>query len=264
MIKKLFYFIPLNVRTVTRHPIKYYFFTRMSTNNIQKLTRNIIYKEFLYNFRFLPREIIEHREYFKRENMGYGESAFHTLWFYLVKTYKPRDFLEIGVYRGQIISLVSLLAKKYKIKMKVAGLSPFTEEGDGVSEYISLDYLADTKDNFNHFSLEEPHLVKARSNDANGINFIKSKKWDMIYIDGNHDYEVVKDDFELCIRQLNKSGILVLDDSSLYTDFLPEKIGLSSFRGHPGPSSVFKESINNQDIIFLFGVGHLNVFKKSN
>lgn len=262
MIKKITKLFPTKVKAILKHPLRYYSFTKISIESIQKLSRNNIYNEFLFNFRFLHKDLIDHRIYFNKENMGYGESAFHTLWFYLISFYKPKEFLEIGVYRGQIISLVSLIAKKYYINTFVSGLSPFTEEGDGVSKYINIDFLEDTKNNFKYFNLDEPTLIRARSDDEEGVNFIKSKKWDMVYIDGNHDYEVVRKDFQNIVNQLNSSGILILDDSSLYTNFFPEQINVSAFRGHPGPSQVLIENFNNKDLTYLFGIGHINIFKK--
>ena len=36
---------------------------------------------------------------------------------------------------------------------------------------------------------------------------------------GNHDYKIVKSDFELSISNLSDNGFIVMDDSSLYFDF---------------------------------------------
>jgi len=31
---------------------------------------------------------------------GFGENAFHTMWYLLLEEFKPATFLEIGVFRG--------------------------------------------------------------------------------------------------------------------------------------------------------------------
>ena len=99
------------------------------------------------------------------------------------------------------------------------------------------------------------------STSKNAKKFIESKKWDVIFIDGNHDYEIVKSDFELSINNLSDNGFIVMDDSSLYFDFKQKKY--NGFIGHPGPSKVAKEIACKK--MRLFGaVGHNNIFCKKN
>jgi len=40
--------------------------------------------------------------------------------------FAPGSFLEIGVYRGQVLSLISLLAKLEQKHCDIAGISPFS------------------------------------------------------------------------------------------------------------------------------------------
>src|SRR3954466_14699016 len=99
----------------------------------------------------LPREFVEHRAYFHNvsgNRRGYGENAFHTLWYLLLQEFKPSTFLEIGVFRGQTISLVALWAKITGNHCEVRGISPFSTAGDSVSQYRQqLDYYKDTLGN---------------------------------------------------------------------------------------------------------------------
>ena len=44
--------------------------------------------------------------------------------------------LEIGAYRGQIISAWALVTKELHISCDIQGISPFTSVGDEVSTYI--------------------------------------------------------------------------------------------------------------------------------
>ena len=90
------------------------------------------------------------------------------------------------------------------------------------------------------------------------IEIIKSKTWDMIYIDGNHDYEIAKADFEVCSQCLSKNGILVLDDASLLTDYKPFNF---STAGHFGPSKLAAE-IDLELFEELLSVGHNRVYKR--
>lgn len=66
-------------------------------------------------------------------------------------------------------------------------------------------------------------------------------------------------DYLLCKDALADGGLLVMDDSSLNTDFIPPTF---SFAGHPGPSRVVQERAM-KELRFLGGVGHNNVFQKT-
>lgn len=207
----------------------------------------------------MPIWLKHHREYFKLEQRGFGEDAFHAMWHDILKEYRPRHLLEIGVYRGQVISLWSLLAKHLDIVCDIHAISPFTSAGDDVSVYISnLDYYDDVHQNFSHFQLCMPHLHKGFSTDPEMIDVISSRQWDLIYIDGSHDYEVVKSDFQNCSKMLSKNGLIVLDDSAVGTAY---EAPIYSSNGHPDPSRVAAE-IDPAGFKEILSVGHNRVFKK--
>ncbi len=207
----------------------------------------------------LPSSLIEHREYFKKNQRGFGEDAFHAMWYELIREYRPKNMIEIGVYRGQVISLWTLIAKEIDLECEIHGISPFTSVGDEVSSYISnINYYEDVLDNFKYFSLKIPSLHKGLSTDEEMIEVIKSREWDLIYIDGSHDYEVVKSDFEACSKALSPEGIIVMDDSAFYNGFKPPAY---SSKGHPGPSRLTDE-IDRDLFKEVLSVGHNRVFQK--
>lgn len=209
--------------------------------------------------RQLPVELKEHRAYFKQDGRGFGEDAFHVMWYLLFLEFKPKTFLEIGVYRGQTISLIALLAKLRDTPCSIYGISPFSSAGDSVSKYRSgLDYFADTKKNFSRFSLPQPELVTAYSTDPAARSLIASKSWSAIYIDGNHDYEVARQDWENCSAHVAVGGIVVLDDASLNTAFQPPSFATA---GHPGPSRLARE-IDTSRFEEILRVGHNRVFQR--
>jgi hypothetical protein len=207
----------------------------------------------------LENRLRDHRFYFATNGRGFGEDAFHVLWWMIFKELKPTTFLEIGVYRGQVLSLVSLLNQIHKIEVTVTGISPFLPVGDSVSRYRSdVDYREDTISNFQYFNLPNPELIKAFSTDQCASDKIRSVKWDVIYIDGNHDYEVAKQDWQICAQNLNPGGIIVLDDSALNTEYRPPAFATG---GHPGPSQLAHEVDPN---LFneILRVGHNRVFQR--
>jgi hypothetical protein len=216
-----------------------------------------------YFYQQLPREIREHRSYFHNvpsNRRGFGENPFHVMWYLLFRQYRPTNFLEIGVFRGQTISLAALCARLDQIPCQIYGVSPFSNAGDSVSNYSSgLDYYQDTLNNFDFFKLPHPHLVRAYSTQSEALSVIRAHAWDMIYIDGNHDYEVAHNDWQNCSQNLRPGGLIVLDDSALLTSFKPPVFAAS--RGHPGPSQVAKE-INPAAFREILQVGHNRVFQK--
>jgi len=212
-----------------------------------------------YHLHSTPENIVEHRNYFKQEQRGFGEDALHSMWIKIFSAYKPKLALEIGVYRGQIITLWGLICRMQNFECEIHGISPFSPANDTVSEYLQdLDYYQDVLNSFNNFNLTPATLITAFSNDPIGIAYIKSKNWDLIYIDGNHDYEVVFNDYKISKDALSLGGILVLDDSSLYTEFNPPKF---AFAGHPGPSRIVRD-FAMKEMKFIGGVGHNNIFMK--
>ena len=202
----------------------------------------------------------KHREYFKRNKRGFGEDAFHVMWEGLCQALFPASFLEIGVYRGQVISLIALLTRNLGRKCEVCGVSPFSDLGDSVSRYSrSVDYFEDTGNNFTAFGFNSPWLIRGKSAEAGVVQEFSSRSWDMIYIDGNHEYEAVAQDFANCAKVLSPGGKIILDDSARHTSYRPPPFATP---GHPGPSRLASE-IQGQGYREILCVGHNRVFEKS-
>ena len=53
-------------------------------------TRQELYRYMHHYFHHLaPKELREHREWFSRENRGFGEDAFHAMWFFAIARVSP-------------------------------------------------------------------------------------------------------------------------------------------------------------------------------
>lgn len=221
---------------------------------------DLYYRRAFQDFhRTLPEPVRAHRAYFRADFRGFGEDAFHTMWWRLVRRFQPTSFLEIGVYRGQTLSLIALLARLENVECHVTGISPFSSAGDSVSGYLrDLDYLEDTRSHFRHHELPEPELIKAYSTDPEALSVIASRSWDMIYIDGNHDYDVVVKDWEACTKAVKPGGIIIMDDSALTTSYHPPPFATG---GHPGPSRLASE-IDQSRFEEILQVGHNRVFQR--
>lgn len=255
-----FEYVASFARLSTSYPIK-------SLKDVLDLEQeNLKYQAALDYFRVkLPQNLRKHREFFKKENRGFGEDAFHTLWYLIFTEYRPRKCLEIGVYRGQIVTLWALISRLLNFQADISGITPLTSLGDDEGGYNSeIDYAQDNEFNSTYFGIDNITLVREYSTSLAALEYIESEKWDLIYIDGSHDYEVVKQDSVSAIAALSIGGLLVLDDAGL-------EIGCSSdrgrFAGHPGPSTVARELIDRKlpsgsQVSFLGHVGHNLVFLK--
>jgi predicted O-methyltransferase YrrM len=143
--------------------------------------------------------------------------------------------------------------------IQVTGISPFSAATDSVSRYSTdVDYLQDTLLNFRKFDLPQPRLLRAFSTDQVAVELITSQPWDLIYIDGNHDYEVVQKDWQVCSQSVKPGGVIVLDDAGLTTSYRPPSFAT---KGHPGPSRVAAE-INRTCFKEILQVGHNRAFQR--
>lgn len=227
----------------------------------KNLLRTMAYLYCDYYFEhFLPRMFREHRAYFATGQRGFGEDAFHAMWYLLFEHFRPANALEIGVYRGQTITLMKLLSRQFNFQCDIGCVSPLGASGDPVSNYgkKGIDYYQDVVGSHKRFDLPLPEFCRAFSTSEEGIRFIGSRPWHMIFIDGNHDYAVAKSDWDQCARSLAPDGIIVMDDSALHTDFRPPAF---STAGEPGPSQVVRE-IDARRFKEIFGVGHNRVFQR--
>jgi hypothetical protein len=217
---------------------------------------NLGYSTFDLAFKDLPEDLKIHRFYFEQDRRGFGDRAFHVMWFELVKYFTIKKHLEIGVYRGQTLSLVAILQRSMGIKQNVTGITPLTKAGDSYASYIDIDYERDILKNFHNFALGKPELIKTYSTDGAAIQFMQTHDWDSIYIDGSHDYDVVKRDWEVCSTAVREGGIIILDDAALHTKFT------NGFQGWPGPSRLAKEIEKDLGFRKILQVGHNIVFYK--
>lgn len=237
--------------------------------DLHALSFTQVYSFFSQAYLSLPEKIKSHREFFSTEGRGFGEDAFHAFWYWLFLNYfssstKHLNFLEIGVFRGQTLTLLSLLSRHFGVTCISHGLSPFNSSGDAVSNYPDLDYKIDILRSAAFFNVDHSiELFEAFSDQPSGLQKISSQEWDLIYIDGSHDESIVLSDFHASLNSLKSGGFLVFDDSSLRIRQISKFINFPGFLGHPGPSNVAFTASQHSNLIHILSVGHLNLFKKT-
>jgi len=217
----------------------------------------VIYKEFDQNVKGETLEMFYNAE-------GFGEVAFCWNWWLLVKSMPDTfSFLEIGVYKGRILALVQRFATLQHKHVNIVGLTPLSTMGDKYCTYDDVDYLKAIKKNYNIMgaTFHNTEIIKGLSTCENARKdaFCRGP-FDIVYIDGCHDYDIVCADIDVYTKMLRNNGFLVLDDASL---FINNSFGI--FHGHLDVAIAIKDKIENRnDLKHLFAVGHNRVWKLIN
>ena len=127
---------------------------------------------------------------------------------YIMKE-KCKNYLEIGTHYGH--SMCNMLQSNYNTKYM--GIDIFKKWGD--SKIINMEKLAN--DNIKLFNKKkyDCKLIKANSQDKSTINIVKDyfpNGIDILFIDGDHSYNGIINDFNNYFPLVNKDGYIIFDD----------------------------------------------------
>jgi len=222
-----------------------------------------------------------HRRHVEADKLGFGDPAFHAMWASLLvaagKRFGSVRALEIGVFKGQVISLWALLARTHGLELEVSALGPlagqprprstlltklryrlsrrFREQLDNF--YADEDYAAIVRAHFAHHGLdfERVKLHRGFSTDAAILARLAGETFHIIYVDGDHSYEGALHDFRTFAAKIPVGGWLIADDAG---GDLP---GTTFWKGHEAvtravqvmPSLGFRNVLN---------VGHNRLFER--
>ena len=156
------------------------------------------------------KELKAYRDFIEQNAFGFGERCFLWMWNEIVKKMPDEfTFMEIGVFRGQILAIVSLLAERHGKKVRRIGITPL-DTSDG---HWESDYEADIIRLHDVFNIKDDYeLIRLDSTNPNAIQLASQNPPDVLYIDGGHTYEVVKSDLTHYLPILKVGGTLVIDD----------------------------------------------------
>ena len=156
------------------------------------------------------KELKAYRDWIEANAFGFGERCFLWMWNDIVAR-MPQEFtfMEIGVFRGQILAIVSLLAERHGKKVRRIGITPL-DTSDG---HWESDYEADIIRLHDVFNIKDDYeLIRLDSTNPNAVKLASNNPPDVLYIDGGHTYEVVKSDLTNYLPILKVGGTLVIDD----------------------------------------------------
>jgi len=159
-----------------------------------------------------------HRD-FTEHGYGMGIRAFHWLWKLLVDEMPDGfQFLEVGVYKGQILSLVRLLADRLRKEAEIYGvtlLSSFSGVTGQFPPHEDRDYRRDIERLHRYCGQAYPQLIVGDSTSRKIHDRVrKLAPLDLLYVDGCHEYSFVLNDLLFYPPLLKKGGYLVVDDAA--------------------------------------------------
>lgn len=242
----------------------------MDTTNLQSVIDNYtptlechtrIINEFTHHMSQVP-QYVKHRNYIVVNKYGYGEPAFHWMWKLLIDS-MPQSFrfLEIGVFCGQITSLVQMLATEAGKNGEIWGVTPM--EGGGPENQPAYNYEECIQKvyAYNNITVDNTSFVVGYSNTPNVLKHFEDKKeyFDIVFVDGGHEYEDVIADVNNFDRTVKIGGLMVMDDASMHLPMPPR-----CWAGLPKVSDAVEASIAKwPHYKHLFACMHDRVWQKT-
>jgi len=224
-----------------------------------------------------------HRNHIEKHELGFGDAAFHHMWLLLLqsaaKKFSTVHCLEIGVFKGQVISLWSLLMREFHLQLELTAITPlkgnpvtasrisrklrywfspkFREEVRNGNFYPSEDYELAIKNLFSAFQLDfdSVHFERGFSNNPDILSSLRDKHFEIIYIDGDHTYDGVMSDFKNFGPKVPFGGWIIVDDASLYNP------GTAFWKGHEAVSRAC-DCLPELGFTNILNIGHNRIFQR--
>lgn len=227
----------------------------------------------------------QHRDWVEAHRFGYGQRAFHYSWWLLVAdlaaAQRAVSLLEIGVFKGQTLSLVALCAKQLGVATRSVGVSPFRGNRSPSLWRVAVrllwdaefrrqyrlgnlhpddgDHLADVARIFAEFGLDFGSVTAVRglSTAPEVLQRLRTERFSLVFIDGDHSYEAARSDILNYAVLVEPGGYLVVDDAA---SFLP---GRGYFKGMKEVSRACLELEKMPEFSNVLNVGHNRIFRRS-
>lgn len=146
----------------------------------------------------------------------------------LVNNDDIQNVMEIGFNAGHSAEIFLKFNKKIHLTSFDINVHEYVKHG---VEYIQNNY-------------KDRHIIVYGDSNISVPQYIKDnpgKKFDLIFIDGGHDYDIVNKDMENCLQLCHENTIIVMDDTIFIKGWEADYT--------LGPSKVWKEYLERNEII---------------
>jgi len=123
---------------------------------------------------------------------------------------EKKIYMEIGTYNGGSACLML----QHFFKTDIYCIDPLHLEGRNSLEIVENNLKTFNKNNYKTKIYKNFSTDKTLLNELDRINF----KTDILFIDGNHNYNGVKFDFDNYNKYVNSGGYIIFDDYNDYKD----------------------------------------------
>ena len=228
-------------------------------------------------------DLSAHRRHIEQNELGFGHAVFHAMWLRLLDNAKRRfgtvQALEIGVYKGQVISLWAVIGRAWNIDIRISAITPlsgqpmprssfvtwlrkhldpnFREQLRNANFYAQADYLTLIRQLFDQFEVnfEDVCLYHGYSTDQRILERVANQSFHIIYVDGDHTFHGALHDFKVFGPKVVKGGWLVADDAGCS---LP---GSAFWKGHEAVSAAVK-ILPDTGFRNILNVGHNRIYER--
>ena len=229
--------------------------------------------------------LVAHRRHVEQAQLGFGDAAFHALWARLLDAAAEKfgdvRALEIGVFKGQVISLWSLLSRERNLRVQVSALSPlsgqplpghsrlvrwlryrldrrFRERIDNGDFYAAEDYEGIVRAHFTHHGLDfgQVRLHRGYSTNQSLLTQLRDETYHLVYVDGDHTLAGARHDFTTFGPKVVPGGWLVADDAGCD---LP---GSGFWKGHAAVSTAVQD-LPALGFTNVLNVGHNRIYQRN-
>ncbi len=186
-----------------------------------------------------------HNNDYKNNNLGFG-----LLHYAFIRNIRPHNVLVIGSQRGYAPAICGIACKDEEF-----GHVDFVDAGYSTEEPHAWGGLGiwKTADKTYWKSIGCENIIKIHNMRLE--NFTSDKKYQYIYIDGDHSYEGVKKDFYFCIDLLDSNGYMTFHDITVDKDTQYGKCGVKDFWEEIKQDSNMNEQFEFLSFPFSAGLG---------